>query len=248
MMMSPRIHPGATDTVLVADVLSWPDREAIACPAAPLLAGELRRGGVPTVRGPLSLDPAVGCTGTVSSVAVVPGSAGPAGLGVAAYSPTSAAVARAALATCLRATCRPRTVLLASPRSFCAGVERAVEIVERLLEHRGPPVHVRRQIVHNTSVVADLEARGAVFVDELNAVPAGATVVFSAHGVAPAVHGEAARRGLEVIDATCPLVTKVHAEARRFAARGDTVVLVGHAGHEEVVGTLGEGRAAHRPG
>ncbi|WP_309112258.1 4-hydroxy-3-methylbut-2-enyl diphosphate reductase [Saccharothrix sp.] len=131
-------------------------------------------------------------------------------------------------------------VLLASPRSFCAGVERAIEIVERLLAQRGGPIHVRKQIVHNTHVVAELEARGAVFVDELDAVPDGATVVFSAHGVSPAVRAEAARRGLDVVDATCPLVTKVHAEARRFLARGDTVVLIGHAGHEEVDGTLGE--------
>ncbi|WP_433262205.1 4-hydroxy-3-methylbut-2-enyl diphosphate reductase [Actinosynnema sp. CS-041913] len=131
-------------------------------------------------------------------------------------------------------------VLLASPRSFCAGVERAVEIVEHLLARHGGPIHVRKQIVHNTHVVAELEERGAVFVDELEAVPDGATVVFSAHGVSPAVRAEAARRGLDVVDATCPLVTKVHAEARRFAARGDTVVLIGHADHEEVEGTLGE--------
>ncbi|MDU0294149.1 4-hydroxy-3-methylbut-2-enyl diphosphate reductase [Saccharothrix longispora] len=131
-------------------------------------------------------------------------------------------------------------VLLASPRSFCAGVERAIDIVDRLLDQRGGPVHVRKQIVHNTHVVAELEARGAVFVDELDAVPDGATVVFSAHGVSPAVREEAERRGLDVVDATCPLVTKVHAEARRYAARGDTVVLIGHAGHEEVEGTLGE--------
>jgi 4-hydroxy-3-methylbut-2-en-1-yl diphosphate reductase len=133
-----------------------------------------------------------------------------------------------------------RTVLLASPRSFCAGVERAIAVVEQLLEARGSPIYVRKQIVHNTHVVADLQARGAVFVDELDAVPDGATVVFSAHGVSPAVRTEAANRGLETIDATCPLVTKVHAEARRFAARGDTVVLIGHAGHEEIEGTLGE--------
>jgi 4-hydroxy-3-methylbut-2-en-1-yl diphosphate reductase len=132
------------------------------------------------------------------------------------------------------------TVLLASPRSFCAGVERAIAVVEQLLEARGGPVYVRKQIVHNTHVVADLQARGAVFVDELDAVPEGATVVFSAHGVSPAVRAEAADRALETIDATCPLVTKVHAEARRFAARGDTVVLIGHAGHEEIEGTLGE--------
>jgi 4-hydroxy-3-methylbut-2-enyl diphosphate reductase len=133
-----------------------------------------------------------------------------------------------------------RTVLLAAPRSFCAGVERAIAIVEQLLDQRGGPIYVRKQIVHNMHVVADLEARGAVFVDELDAVPDGATVVFSAHGVSPAVRAEAADRGLEAIDATCPLVAKVHTEARRFAARGDTVILVGHAGHEEVEGTLGE--------
>jgi 4-hydroxy-3-methylbut-2-en-1-yl diphosphate reductase len=133
-----------------------------------------------------------------------------------------------------------RTVLLASPRSFCAGVERAIAVVERLLDQRGGPIYVRKQIVHNTHVVADLQARGAVFVDELDAVPDGVTVVFSAHGVSPAVWAEAVDRGLEVIDATCPLVTKVHAEARRFAAREDTVILIGHAGHEEVEGTLGE--------
>lgn len=132
------------------------------------------------------------------------------------------------------------TVLLASPRSFCAGVERAIAVVEQLLEARGGPIYVRKQIVHNTHVVADLQARGAVFVDELDSVPDGATVVFSAHGVSPAVRAEAASRGLETIDATCPLVTKVHAEARRFVARGDTVVLIGHAGHEEIEGTLGE--------
>jgi 4-hydroxy-3-methylbut-2-en-1-yl diphosphate reductase len=133
-----------------------------------------------------------------------------------------------------------RAVLLASPRSFCAGVERAITIVERLLDQRGGPIYVRKQIVHNTHVVADLQARGAVFVDELDAVPDGATVVFSAHGVSPAVQTAAIDRGLEAIDATCPLVTKVHTEARRFAARGDTVILIGHAGHEEVEGTLGE--------
>ncbi|HEY5399797.1 MAG TPA: 4-hydroxy-3-methylbut-2-enyl diphosphate reductase [Trebonia sp.] len=138
------------------------------------------------------------------------------------------------------AACRPRTVLLAGPRSFCAGVERAIEIVERALELRGAPVYVRKQIVHNTRVVSDLEQRGAIFVDELDEVPNGATVVFSAHGVAPAVRSDAAERSLSVIDATCPLVSKVHAEARRFAEKGYTVALIGHAGHEEVEGTLGE--------
>jgi 4-hydroxy-3-methylbut-2-en-1-yl diphosphate reductase len=133
-----------------------------------------------------------------------------------------------------------RTVLLAGPRSFCAGVERAIEIVERVLERYGAPVYVRRQIVHNAHVVGTLSGRGAVFVEELDEVPDNAVVVFSAHGVAPAVRAEAARRGLEVVDATCPLVAKVHNEARRFADQGYQVVLIGHAGHDEVEGTLGE--------
>lgn len=132
-----------------------------------------------------------------------------------------------------------RHVLLAGPRSFCAGVERAIDIVEKTLESHGPPVYVRKQIVHNVRVVDDLADRGAVFVDELDDVPDGATVVFSAHGVSPAVREDADRRGLSVIDGTCPLVTRVHAKARRHAARGDTVVLIGHAGHEEVEGTMG---------
>ena len=134
----------------------------------------------------------------------------------------------------------PRQVLLAGPRSFCAGVERAIQIVERVLEQHGAPVYVRKQIVHNSHVVAGLEQRGAIFVDELSEVPDGARVVFSAHGVAPAVRAEADRRGLATVDATCPLVAKVHAEARRFAADGYLVALIGHAGHEEVEGTLGE--------
>ncbi|MDQ6850486.1 MAG: 4-hydroxy-3-methylbut-2-enyl diphosphate reductase [Actinomycetota bacterium] len=134
----------------------------------------------------------------------------------------------------------PRRVLLAEPRSFCAGVERAIDIVELALQRYPHPVYVRRQIVHNSHVVADLQRQGAVFVDELDQVPDGTTVVFSAHGVAPAVRLEAASRELNVIDATCPLVAKVHSEARRFAGRGDTVLLIGHAGHDETEGTLGE--------
>jgi 4-hydroxy-3-methylbut-2-enyl diphosphate reductase len=133
-----------------------------------------------------------------------------------------------------------KRVLLASPRGFCAGVERAVETVELALEHYGAPVYVRHQIVHNAHVVRDLEARGAVFVESEVEAPEGATIVFSAHGVAPAVFERSAVRGLNTIDATCPLVTKVHVQARRYAAEGYTVVLIGHAGHEEVVGTMGE--------
>jgi 4-hydroxy-3-methylbut-2-enyl diphosphate reductase len=131
-------------------------------------------------------------------------------------------------------------VLLASPRGYCAGVERAVETVEKALEHFGAPVYVRKQIVHNIHVVRDLEARGAIFVEEETEVPEGATVVYSAHGVAPSVHANSTQRGHNVIDATCPLVTKVHVQARRYADEGYTVVLIGHAGHEEVVGTMGE--------
>ncbi len=134
----------------------------------------------------------------------------------------------------------PREVVLAAPRASCAGVDRAVEIVARTLEERGAPVYVRKQIVHNAHVVADLESRGAVFVDELDEVPTGATTIFSAHGVSPAVRRAAGDRELEVIDATCPLVAKVHAEARRFASAGYQIVLVGHEGHEEIEGTFGE--------
>jgi len=133
-----------------------------------------------------------------------------------------------------------KRVLLAAPRGYCAGVERAVETVELALEQHGPPVYVRKQIVHNSHVVDELSARGAVFVDSVEDVPKGGLVVFSAHGIAPAVRADAAARSLRTIDATCPLVTKVHAEAKRYAAEGYTVVLVGHAGHEEVEGTMGE--------
>jgi 4-hydroxy-3-methylbut-2-en-1-yl diphosphate reductase len=133
-----------------------------------------------------------------------------------------------------------RRVLLASPRGYCAGVDRAVITVEKALDLYGPPVYVRKQIVHNRHVVETLEDRGAIFVDETDEVPEGATVIFSAHGVAPVVHEQAARRSLRTIDATCPLVTKVHHEARRFAADDYDILLIGHEGHEEVVGTAGE--------
>ena len=133
-----------------------------------------------------------------------------------------------------------KRILLASPRGYCAGVERAVDTVEHALDLWGPPVYVRKQIVHNIHVVRELEERGAIFVESETDVPAGATVVFSAHGVAPAVHANSRARGLKTIDATCPLVTKVHSEARHYANRGYTIVLIGHAGHEEVEGTMGE--------
>jgi 4-hydroxy-3-methylbut-2-en-1-yl diphosphate reductase len=133
-----------------------------------------------------------------------------------------------------------KRVLVAAPRSFCAGVVRAIDIVEKLLEQHGPPVYVRHEIVHNVHVVRDLEARGAVFVESEDDVPEGALVVLSAHGVAPQVYRRCEERNLEVVDAVCPLVSKVHAEARRYAGRGLKIALVGHAGHVEVEGTMGE--------
>jgi 4-hydroxy-3-methylbut-2-enyl diphosphate reductase len=134
----------------------------------------------------------------------------------------------------------PEKLLLAAPRGYCAGVDRAVQAVERALDIYGPPVYVRKEIVHNKHVVEQLRERGAVFVDSESEVPKGETVVFSAHGVAPTVHENAEKRDLRTIDATCPLVTKVHVEAKKFAAQGYTIVMVGHAGHEEVEGTMGE--------
>jgi 4-hydroxy-3-methylbut-2-enyl diphosphate reductase len=134
----------------------------------------------------------------------------------------------------------PQKLLLAAPRGYCAGVDRAVQTVERALDLYGAPVYVRKEIVHNKHVVAKLRERGAIFVDQETEVPEGETVVFSAHGVAPSVHANAGRRALRTIDATCPLVTKVHVEAKKFAAQGYTIVLIGHAGHEEVEGTMGE--------
>jgi 4-hydroxy-3-methylbut-2-enyl diphosphate reductase len=131
-------------------------------------------------------------------------------------------------------------VLLAAPRGYCAGVDRAVVTVEKALDVHGAPVYVRKQIVHNKHVVETLEKRGVIFVDELSEVPEGSLVVFSAHGVSPAVHAEAAQRNLKTIDATCPLVTKVHNEAKRFAKDGYKIILIGHEGHEEVEGTMGE--------
>ncbi|WP_424189085.1 4-hydroxy-3-methylbut-2-enyl diphosphate reductase [Actinokineospora sp. G85] len=213
--------------VLVATTLVRPDGPPVPCPAAPLLAAELRRHGLDVEQRALG-------TGETTAHTVFGG----VGLGLRAVGAHERA-ARSALGAWLAVT-GPRRVELAAPRSFCAGVERAVEVVEQALFRTSEPVYVRKQIVHNTHVVADLEARGAVFVDELDGVPDAATVVFSAHGVSPAVRGVAADRALDVIDATCPLVAKVHAEARRFAGRGDTVLLIGHADHEEVEGTLGE--------
>jgi 4-hydroxy-3-methylbut-2-enyl diphosphate reductase len=140
----------------------------------------------------------------------------------------------------------PSRVLLAAPRGYCAGVDRAVQTVEHALDLYGEPIYVRKEIVHNKHVVQQLEKRGAIFVEEETEVPEGQMVVFSAHGVAPSVHANSEKRNLRTIDATCPLVTKVHVEARKFAADGYTIVLVGHDGHEEVEGTTG-GASEHRP-
>jgi 4-hydroxy-3-methylbut-2-enyl diphosphate reductase len=236
------------------------------CPSAELLAGELRRAGLAVRAGPVvSVDRLRGgrekaraaSAGAVlvdlESAWLAAGAAGRPLAVVRAVSDTpDRPLLPGGLAGGWRALRSLRAAgpaltrwaaaagLLAGPRSFCAGVERAIEIVEKTLDRYGPPVYVRKQIVHNTHVVAGLEQRGAIFVEELGQVPDGARVVFSAHGVSPAVRAEADRRGLDPIDATCPLVAKVHAEARRFAADGYLVVLIGHAGHEEVEGTLGE--------
>jgi len=259
------LHPG--DLVVAAEVSDG--ETSITLPGADLLAAGLRRAGLnaragqirtvgklvrPAQRAELAAQGFLAADMETSALLAALASSGrpvaviravsDSGFGPGMVSGGLAALrslrAAAPVAEKWAAACQERTVLLAGPRSFCAGVERAIEIVERALELRGAPVYVRKQIVHNTRVVADLEQRGAVFVDELDEVPDGATVVFSAHGVSPAVRTDASDRSLSVIDATCPLVSKVHAEARRFAREGYTVALIGHAGHEEVEGTLGE--------
>ncbi len=253
--------------LVVATEVSDGGSTTVPLPGADLLAAELRRAGLPARAGKIVTVPKIvraaerkalaaeGYLAADMESAALVGAAGErpvaviravsdAGFGPRMVSGGLAGLRSLRLAAPVAerwaAACRERAVLLAGPRSFCAGVERAIEIVERALELRGAPVYVRKQIVHNTRVVSDLEQRGAVFVDELDEVPDGATVVFSAHGVSPAVRSDASDRGLSVIDATCPLVSKVHAEARRFAREGFTVALIGHAGHEEVEGTLGE--------
>lgn len=209
---------------------------SVRCSAAPIVWGTLRR---------LGLDPRLGVLAAagdgLSTLLLTSSSAYGRTTAIGAHPADRAAVAAAGgvLSQVVEAS-RPRRVLLPSPRSFCAGVDRAIEIVEAVLRKHGPPVYVRKQIVHNTHIVRQLEEQGAIFVDELEGVPSGAPVVFSAHGVSPAVRAEAERKGLDVVDATCPLVTKVHGEARRFAQRGDTVLFIGHEGHEETEGTLGE--------
>jgi 4-hydroxy-3-methylbut-2-en-1-yl diphosphate reductase len=259
------------DLVVGSQVSRLGSADAVRCPSAPLLAGELRRAGLRATAGQIVTVDHLFASGQrerlvaqgavavdMESAPLLDGAVGRPAIVLRAISDTpqrpllspwavpggiaalrSLRLAGPALAR-WAAACAPRRVLLAGPRSFCAGVERAIEIVERVLDRHGPPVYVRKQIVHNKVVVTDLEGRGAIFVDELDEVPDGAVVVFSAHGVSPEVRRVASERGLEAIDATCPLVAKVHAEARRFAAEGYHVAFIGHAGHEEVEGTLGE--------
>jgi 4-hydroxy-3-methylbut-2-en-1-yl diphosphate reductase len=234
------VEPCPRGQVIVATEIGRPGLDPLGCPAAPLLAGTLRRAGVGVLCRPLRIDaPGADPPGDVRAELAV--CSDDAWIAAAAGVNDDAALRAAAGAVGQwSAVAGARRVVLAAPRSFCAGVERAIEIVRQLLARRGAPVYVRKQIVHNTHVVADLQRHGAVFVDELDEVPAGAMVVFSAHGVSPRVRTQAEDRGLDVVDAACPLVTKVHVEARRFAHRGDTVVLIGHGGHEEVEGTLGQ--------
>ncbi len=253
--------------VVVATALRTVDGRSRPLPAAPLVAGELERRGCRVRLGPMVSVPRFARAG--ERAALGEGGVLAADMESAWLADTLGAtpfvVVRSvadsldggpvlgglrALAALRRvrpaleawaAAVGPRRIELAAPRSFCAGVERAIEIVERAIDRFGAPVYVRRQIVHNAHVVADLESKGAIFVEELDEVPDGATVVLAAHGVSPEVRSEAAARAdLSVIDATCPLVAKVHHEARRFASQGRRIVLIGHAEHEEVVGTLGE--------
>src|SRR3954447_14775776 len=265
--VAPQVQVG--DVVVASEVRG--EGITVACPAAPLLAGALRRVGLTVHVGPLATQPRLARGSGLGRLAMS---------GVLAVDMETAIVAEAvgdrpfvavrvisdnaaaplmrpaivrngyrALRTLTRvvavveewaAVAAPRTVRLAAPRSFCAGVERAIDIVERALDRYGAPIYVRRQIVHNAHIVAALERRGAIFVEELDEVPDGARVIFAAHGVTPAVRSTADERRLAVIDATCPLVAKVHNEVRRYAARDATVFLIGHADHEEVVGTVGE--------
>ncbi len=264
--LDPVARPG---DLVVASEVRGPAGEVVAVPSAPLLAGALRRLGLTVHVGPIESRPAVvagarrrelalGGALAVDTESVWLATSGRPFAVVRSIMDTDAApllrpAAVNRMAGALRslrgavpaidawsAAVRPREVLLANPRSFCAGVDRAIDIVARALDRYGAPVHVRRQIVHNAHVVRDLEQRGAVFVSEVADVPAGSVLVLAAHGVSPAVRAQARERDLTVIDATCPLVTKVHNEVRRYAGQGETIFLIGHADHEEVEGTAGE--------
>jgi 4-hydroxy-3-methylbut-2-enyl diphosphate reductase len=267
--LAPGVRPG---DVVVATEVRGPDGSVRQCPSAPLLATELRRQGLVVHLGPIASEHRVAgraarerlaATGALAvdteSIWLAPTEAPFAVVRVIVDTATEPLLRPGTVGRGIRALRRlrravpaidawaaatgPREVVLANPRSFCAGVERAVDVVDRALERFGTPVYVRRQIVHNTHVVHDLERRGAVFVNEVDEVPPGSVLVFAAHGVSPAVRAEAEARGLRVVDATCPLVTKVHAEVRRHSAREATVFLIGHADHEEVEGTVGEAPA-----
>jgi 4-hydroxy-3-methylbut-2-enyl diphosphate reductase len=259
-----------TGDLVLANEIRYP-HGTVRIPAAGILAGALRRAGIPVHVGPIVSHPqgllrserarlrdtgaiaadtgsgwlASGAGGRPFAVLRAVVRSGQHQIGRPLVAAASGARAHRRLADAAwvldrwAATVAPRHVVLAGPRASCAGVERAIEVVERALEQHGAPVYVRRQIVHNRHVVEELEERGAVFVEELDEVPDGSTTVFSAHGVAPSVREEAVHKELSLIDATCPLVAKVHREARQFADQGYTIVLVGHAGHDEVEGTLG---------
>ena len=260
--VDPAVQVG--DVVVASEVRS--SAGTFTCASAPLLAGELRRAGFRVHLGPIATVDSLRSKPPAGVLAVDMESAAVAAA-VGAERPF--AVVRVITDTTAQPLWRPsvvrrgsralrtlrsavpivatwaaatadRSVHLASPRSFCAGVERAIEIVERALDRYGAPIYVRRQIVHNAHIVGQLQARGAIFVEELDEVPIGARVILAAHGVTPAVRAEAVARRLQVVDATCPLVAKVHAEVRRYAAADHTVFLIGHGDHEEVVGTVGE--------
>jgi 4-hydroxy-3-methylbut-2-enyl diphosphate reductase len=252
--------------VVVATEVRGPS--TVACPSAPILAAALRRLGLRVHCGPIASSPTFvrnrqrhpwgdAIAVDMESAWLAPPDGSPFAVVRAVSDIASSSLARPGIVVdgwaALRslhaavpaldawaAAVRPREVLLASPRSFCAGVERAIDIVTRALDRYGPPVYVRRQIVHNAHVVRELERKGAIFVEEVADVPPASTLVYAAHGVAPTVREQAAAGGHVVIDATCPLVAKVHAEVRRYADRGSTIFLIGHPDHEEVVGTIGE--------
>jgi 4-hydroxy-3-methylbut-2-en-1-yl diphosphate reductase len=265
--LTDELRPG---DVVVATAILRHGAEPVPVPSAPMLASALRRLGLTVHCGPILTAPEVvdgararveaARTGAIAvdteSATIAAGASHVAVVRSIVDTPdlplrTLGIVPRGVAALRALRRCAPairewaeavgdREVRLAAPRSFCAGVDRAIEIVERALERYGAPVHVRRQVVHNAHVVRRLEGLGAVFVEEVEEVPRGAVVVLAAHGVAPSVRAAAAQRELRVVDATCPLVSKVHSEVRRHSARGQTVFLIGHADHEEVVGTVGE--------
>jgi 4-hydroxy-3-methylbut-2-enyl diphosphate reductase len=260
----PELRPG--DVVVASELRARDGRVIAECPGAEVIAGMLRRRGLSAQAGPIVSvrSPVIGgraraelressgaLAADMESAWLAPVAAGrplvvarvvldAPGAGIHMRRASGALRRVATVLGEWAANVHPRDLLLAAPRASCAGVERAIEVVERALDRYGPPVYMRKQIVHNRHVVSELERRGAVCVDQLDEIPDGATVVFSAHGVSPQVREQARRKGLNVVDATCPLVSKVHGEARRFAGDGYSIVLIGHEGHEEIEGTSGE--------